>query len=139
MNIFGKGTAEYLPASPQGRFPDTTSESSVFLPLFVFFTQHLHGLLHALSMSTVFFMFIMSMLISFNPLMTKNRLMFTIQSKGVTDILALHWITKFDFPPHFLEGLMHSFPIMYNTMGSKLDGLARRGHFLQKITFEMAV
>ena len=27
---------------------------------------------------------------------------------------------------------MHSFPIMYNTMGSKLDGLAVRDHFLPK-------
>ena len=70
---------------------------------------------------------------------TKNRLMVTIHSKDVTEILPLYRMTKFDIPPHFLKGLMHSFPMMYNTMGSKLDGLAGRGHFLQKIAFEMAV
>ena len=64
--------------------------------------------------------------------MTKNQLMVTIHSKDVPEILALYKMTKFDFPPHILDRLMHSFPMMYNTMGSKLDGLARRGHFLQK-------
>ena len=71
--------------------------------------------------------------------MTENRLMVTIHSKDVTEILPLYRMTKFDFPPYFLKGLMHSFPMMYNTMGSKLDGLARRGHFIQKIAFEMPV
>ena len=70
---------------------------------------------------------------------TNNRLMVTIHSKDVPEILALYRMTKFDFPPHFLKGLMHSFPMMYNTMGSKLDGLAGRGHFIQKITLEMPV
>ena len=70
---------------------------------------------------------------------TKIRLMVAIHSKDVPEILPLYRMTKFDFPPHFLKGLMHSFPMMYNTMGSKLDGLAGRGHFLQKIAFEMAV
>ena len=65
--------------------------------------------------------------------------MVAIHSKDVTEILTLYRRTKFDFSPHFLDGLMHSFPKMYNTMGSKLDGLAGRGHFLQKIAFEMAV
>ena len=65
----------------------------------------------------------------------KNRLMVAIHSKDVTEILALYGMMKFDFPPHFLKGLMHSFPKMYNTMGSKLDGLAGSGHFLQKIAF----
>ena len=46
---------------------------------------------------------------------TKNRLMVTIHSKDVTEILPLYRMTKFDFPPHFLKGLMHSFPMMYNT------------------------
>ena len=71
--------------------------------------------------------------------MTKNWLMVTIHSKDVPKILALYRRTKTDFPPHFLDSLMHSFPMMYNTMGSQLDGLAERGHFLQKIAFEMAV
>ena len=72
-------------------------------------------------------------------IMTKNRVMVTIHSQGVTEILALYSNMKFDFPPQFLKGLMHSFPMMYDTMGSKLNGLAGRGHFLQKITLEMAV
>ena len=45
-------------------------------------------------------------------LMTKNRLMVTIHSKDLTEILALYRMTKFDFPPYFLKGLMHSFPMM---------------------------
>ena len=65
--------------------------------------------------------------------------MVTIHSKDVTEILPLYRMTKFDFPPHFLDRLMHSFPMMYKTMGSKLDGLAGRGYFPQKIAFEMAV
>ena len=70
---------------------------------------------------------------------TKNRLMVTIHSQGVPKILAPYRMTKFDFPPHFLKGLMHSFPMMYNTIQSKLDGLAGRGHFIKKFTLEMAV
>ena len=55
---------------------------------------------------------------------TKNRLMVSIHSQGVTEILTLYRITKIDFPPNFLKGLMHSFPTMYNTVGSKFDSLA---------------
>ena len=47
---------------------------------------------------------------------TKNRLMVTDHSKGVPEILPLNRMTKFDFPPHFLVRLMHSFPMMYNTI-----------------------
>ena len=47
---------------------------------------------------------------------TNNRLMVTIHSKDVTEILPLYRMTKFDLPPHFLKGLMHSFPMMYNTI-----------------------
>ena len=65
--------------------------------------------------------------------------MVTIHSKDVPEILPLYRRSEFDFPPHFLDRLMHSFPMMYNTMGSKLDGLAGRGHFLPKIGIEMAV
>ena len=71
--------------------------------------------------------------------MTKNQLMVTIHSKDVTEILALYRRSEIDFPPHFLVRLMHSFPMMYNTIQSKLDGLAGRGHFIQKITLEMPV
>ena len=63
---------------------------------------------------------------------TANRLMVTIHSQSVPEILSLYRMTKFDFPPYFLKGLMHSFPTVYNTLGSKVDGLARKGHFLQK-------
>ena len=79
------------------------------------------------------------MLLADDGLKTKNRLMVTIHSKDVTEILALYRRSEIDFPSHFLDRLMHSFPMMYNTMGSKLDDLAGRGHFLQKIAFEMAV
>ena len=58
--------------------------------------------------------------------------MVTINSQGVTEILVPYWIPKFDFPPHFLKGLMHSFPMMYNTMGSTFYCLAGRGQFLNK-------
>ena len=47
---------------------------------------------------------------------TKNRLMVTDHSKDVPEILPLNRMTKFDFPPHFLVRLMHSFPMMYNTI-----------------------
>ena len=47
---------------------------------------------------------------------TKNRLMVTIHSKDVTEILALYRRSEIDFPPHFLVRLMHSFPMMYNTI-----------------------
>ena len=63
---------------------------------------------------------------------TKNRPMVSIHSQGVTEILAIYRMTKFDLPPNFLKGLMHSFPTIYNTAGSKLDSLASKGHFLQQ-------
>ena len=63
---------------------------------------------------------------------TKNRPMVSIHSQGVTEILAIYRMTKFDFPPNFLKGLMHIFPTIYNTAGSKLDSLASKGHFLQQ-------
>ena len=59
--------------------------------------------------------------VGFKVPMTKTRLMVTIHSKGATEILALYRMTKFDFQPHFLKGLIHSFPMMYYAMGSKLD------------------
>ena len=34
---------------------------------------------------------------------------------------------------------MHSFPIMYNTMGSKVDGLGVRDHFLPKNGLKTAI
>ena len=41
---------------------------------------------------------------------------------------ALNWFQIAHFNP-----MMHSFLMMYNTMGSKVDGLAVREHFLSKI------
>ena len=35
--------------------------------------------------------------------------------------------------------MMHSFLMMYNTMGSKVDGLAVREHFLSKIALKTAI
>ena len=57
-----------------------------------------------------------------------------IQSGCVPKILALQKWSKNDFPLEF-----HSFPIMYNTMGSKLDGLAVRDHFLPKNGLKTAI
>ena len=65
--------------------------------------------------------------------MTRNQMRVAIQSGCVTKIRALPRWSKNDFPPEFQNCQMHSFPIMYNTMGSKVDGLAVRDHFLQKM------
>jgi len=62
-----------------------------------------------------------------------------IQSGCVTKILALQRWSKIDFPPEFQTRQMHSFPIMYNTMGSKVDGLAVRDHFLPKNGLKTAI
>ena len=35
--------------------------------------------------------------------------------------------------------MMHSFQMIYNTMGSKVDGLAVRDHFLSKIALKTAI
>ena len=61
------------------------------------------------------------------------------QSVCVTKILALQRWSKIDFPPEFQIRQMHSFPIMYNTMGSKVDGLAVRDHFLPKNGLKTAI
>ena len=55
-----------------------------------------------------------------------------IQSIPVTKNLTLHRMSKIEFQPDFLNPQMHSFLNMYNTMGSKMDGLAVREHFLSK-------
>ena len=64
--------------------------------------------------------------------MTRNQMRVATQAVCVTKILALQRWSKIDFPPEFQIRQMHSFPIMYNTMGSKVDGLAVRDHFLPK-------
>ena len=46
--------------------------------------------------------------------------------QSVTANLTLHMMLKFEFQPDFFNAQMLSFPNMYNTMGSKMDGLAMR-------------
>ena len=61
-----------------------------------------------------------------------------ILSGGVTKILTLHGMSKIDFQPDFLNSQMLSFLMMYNTMGSKVDGLAVREHYLSKNALKTA-
>ena len=56
----------------------------------------------------------------------------------VTANLTLHMMSKIEFQPDFRIRQMLSFPNMYNTMGSKMDGLAVREHFLSKIAEKTA-
>ena len=51
---------------------------------------------------------------------------------GVTKNLTLHGMSKIEFQPEFWNSQMLSFLMMCNTMGSKVDGLAVREHFLSK-------
>ena len=51
-----------------------------------------------------------------------------ILSGGVPKNLTLHGMSKIDFQPDFRNALL-----MYNTMGSKVNGLAVREHFLKKM------
>ena len=46
--------------------------------------------------------------------------------------LTLHMMSKIKFQPDFFNPQMLSFPNIYNTMGSKMDGFAVREHFLSK-------
>ena len=62
--------------------------------------------------------------------MIKNSVKVTIDFQDDTEILALIGLQNFTF--HFSKGLMHSFPMMYNTMGSKVESLVGGGNFLQK-------
>ena len=62
-----------------------------------------------------------------------------ILSGSVTKILTLHGMSKIDFQPDFLNPQMLSFPNMYNTMGSKGDGLAMREHYLSKNALKTAI
>ena len=62
-----------------------------------------------------------------------------ILSGGVTKNLTLHGMSKIDFQPDFLNPQMFSFPNRYNTMGSKLDSLAVREHYLSKNALKTAI
>ena len=62
-----------------------------------------------------------------------------ILSGGVTKILTLHGMSKIDFQPEFWNAVMLSFLMMFNTMGSKVDGLPVREHFLSKNAEKTAI
>ena len=57
---------------------------------------------------------------------TPNQIRVTLLCHGVPEILTLHGMSKMDFEPDFRNPQMLSFPNMYNTRGSKMDGLAVR-------------
>ena len=48
-------------------------------------------------------------------------------------------MSKIEFQPDFLNRQMLSFPNMYNTMRSKMDGLAVREHFRSKNAEKTAI
>ena len=56
----------------------------------------------------------------------------TYLSGSVPKNLTTHRMSKMEFQPEFRNPSMLSFLNMYNTMGSKMDGLAVREHFLSK-------
>ena len=67
---------------------------------------------------------------------TQSRSMTTFENNPSNELqsvpanLTLHMMSKIEFQPEFRNPQMLSFPKMYNTMGSKMDGL--REHFLSK-------
>ena len=63
---------------------------------------------------------------------TPNQIRVTLLCHGVPEILTRHGMSKMDFEPDFWNPQMLSFLNMCNTMGSKMDGLAVREHFLSK-------
>ena len=63
----------------------------------------------------------------------------TYLSHPVTKNLTLHRMSKIEFQPDFRNPQMLSFLNMCNTMGSKMDGLAVRKHFLSKIAEKTAI
>ena len=65
--------------------------------------------------------------------MTRNQVWVTSLSQCVPKILTLHGMSKIDFQPDFWNSQMLSFHNMYNTMGSKVDGLAVETTFSQKV------
>ena len=58
--------------------------------------------------------------------------MLTYLSGSVPKNLTTHRMSKIEFQPDFQNPQMLSFLNMYNTMGSKMDGLAVREPFLSK-------
>ena len=70
---------------------------------------------------------------------TQCKMEVRILSGGVPKNLTLHGMSKIDFQPEFWNSQMLSFPKMYNTMGSKVDALAVREHFLSKNALKTAI
>ena len=64
---------------------------------------------------------------------TQCKMEVRILSGGVPKNLTLHGMSKIDFQPDFRNRQMLSFLNMHNTMGSKMDGLDVREHFLSKM------
>ena len=71
-------------------------------------------------------------------LKTSFKLMVTIQSGCVPEILTLCRIHKMFFRKYHEKAFIQSFPTLYNTMGSKVDGLAVKSKFLQKTALKTA-
>ena len=65
-----------------------------------------------------------------HQIMTQCKMEVRLLSGGVPKNLTLHGMSKIDFQPEFWNAVMLSFLMMYNNMGSKVDGLAAREHFL---------
>ena len=65
--------------------------------------------------------------------------MSTYLSGGVIENLTTHRMLKIEFQPDIFNPQMHSFQNMYNTIGSKMDGLALREHFLSKNAEKTAI
>ena len=61
--------------------------------------------------------------------MTKIQINPSNELQSVPANLTLHMMSKIEFQPDFRNPQILSFPNMYNTMGSKMDGLAVREHF----------
>ena len=59
--------------------------------------------------------------------------MVTLQSRCVIEILTLCRIDVIFFKKYHVKALKQSFPMMYNTIQSKVNGLAVRSNFLQKL------
>ena len=70
---------------------------------------------------------------------TKIQINPSNELQSVTANLTLHMMSKIEFQPDFLNRQMLSFPNMYNTMGSKMDGLAVREHFRSKNAEKTAI
>ena len=72
-------------------------------------------------------------------LMTGFKLMVTLQSGCVIKIPTLCRMNKIFLKKYHEKENIHSFPTLYNTMGSKVNGLAVRSNFIQKNALKTAI